>query len=132
MALYAPASQEQNVIFNCEEILSILHSTPPNTVLLCIAGHDHDGGYAVDTHGIHHMVPCSPIECDEGEVSYGSIHIFSNEIHVDWKGKVPQRIWSEKIPIVDERYFNENNTTTITIQENQNIHSNSVAVDCMS
>lgn len=138
MAIYSPASQEQNVIFNCEEILTILHSTPKNTVLLCISGHDHDGGSAIDQHGIYHIVPCSPIECDENEVSYGSIHISVNDIYIDWKGKVPQRMWPERILINNEINSNQiqSNQQIIVNEEEKNANddstSNNIPIDCIS
>lgn len=97
MAIYRPASQEQNLLWNCEDILRTLHATPNGTVLAFISGHDHDGGYAVDNHGIHHIVPCSPIECDDGEQSFGMVEIYSHEnrMKVNWTGKVPSRVWGE-------------------------------------
>lgn len=97
MAIYRPASQEQNLLWNSEDIMKILHLTPKGTVLAFISGHDHDGGYAVDPHGIHHIVPCSPIECDKDEKSFGIVEIYPNEqkIRIDWTGKVPSRVWGD-------------------------------------
>jgi hypothetical protein len=101
MAIYRPASQEQNLLWNSEEILNILHTTPKGTVVSFISGHDHDGGFATDSHGIHHIVPCSPIECDEGEMSFGVFEIYANEraVKIDWTGKLPPRVWGESLDL---------------------------------
>jgi manganese-dependent ADP-ribose/CDP-alcohol diphosphatase len=101
MAIYRPASQEQNLLWNAEAILHLLHTAPHGTVIAVISGHDHDGGYACDDHGIHHIVPCSPIECEEGEMSYGLIEIYSQEkmMRIDWTGKVPPRLWGETLDL---------------------------------
>jgi manganese-dependent ADP-ribose/CDP-alcohol diphosphatase len=101
MAIYRPASQEQNLLWNSEEILKVLHATPKGTVISLISGHDHDGGFATDSHGIHHIVPCSPIECDEGEMSFGVIEIYAQEqcMKVNWTGKVPQRVWGDQLDL---------------------------------
>lgn len=102
MAIYRPASQEQNLLWNSEEILKVLHATPKGTVISFISGHDHDGGYATDSHGIHHIVPCSPIECDEGEMSFGVLEIYAKEqcMKVNWTGKVPQRLWGDQLDLL--------------------------------
>ena len=97
MALFVAASREQNLLWNCEEVLEVLHSTPKGTVLACLAGHDHDGGYAVDSHGIHHIVPPSPIECDEGEKAFGEIQVMTDRLKILWTGKRPVKNWPEEL-----------------------------------
>lgn len=113
MPLYLPATKEQNLVWNCEEVLKLFYQANTevaNTVLCCISGHDHNGGYSVDNHGIHHIVPPSPIECGEGEVSYGRVDIsYALEgkcmeqpmvptVHIDWVGKTPrmEEMWPHK------------------------------------
>jgi hypothetical protein len=39
-------------------------------------GHDHDGGYAMDEAGIHHLVLPAPLECAIDEVAYGNKYIY--------------------------------------------------------
>jgi manganese-dependent ADP-ribose/CDP-alcohol diphosphatase len=91
--LFMAATTPANVVWNCEEVLEILHSTPAGMVLACIAGHDHDGGYAVDAHGIHHLVPHAPIECEEKEVTYGAMHVYESHVSVEWFGCIPKKQW---------------------------------------
>jgi manganese-dependent ADP-ribose/CDP-alcohol diphosphatase len=93
--LFMAATTPANVVWNCEEVLALLHSTPVGTVLACIAGHDHDGGDAVDAHGIHHLVPHAPIECEENEVTYGAIHVYESHMYVQWFGRTPKKQWPD-------------------------------------
>jgi manganese-dependent ADP-ribose/CDP-alcohol diphosphatase len=78
------------LVWNHEEILSAIH-THGGKVAAIIAGHDHNGGYAVDSKGIHHIVPPAPLECDLGEVSYGIIDVDINSslFHLKWYGRKP-------------------------------------------
>jgi manganese-dependent ADP-ribose/CDP-alcohol diphosphatase len=88
--IFLEASKYPNLLWNCEEVLEIMHkSVPRGTILACISGHDHDGGYARDECGIHHIVPPSPIECDEGEISFGRMDVFDGEMCLEWSGKTP-------------------------------------------
>ena len=45
-----------------EQVLALLQRHV--SVQAFIAGHDHDGGYAVDRAGIHHIIPPAPIEVE--------------------------------------------------------------------
>jgi manganese-dependent ADP-ribose/CDP-alcohol diphosphatase len=99
MPVFAAASQEQNVMWTCEEVLEVLHSVSAGTVMAWINGHDHDGGYAVDAKGIHHITPPAPIECDEGEVSYGTMTVHDDfSMSLDWVGKLPPcNVWPPRM-----------------------------------
>ena len=98
MPVHAPASREQNVMWTCEAVLEVLHSVARGTVLAYINGHDHDGGYAVDSMGINHITPPAPIECAEGEVSYGVVKVKADfTLSVDWTGKAPLNGWPDRL-----------------------------------
>jgi len=53
--LYAPCCRPSALCWNSEEVLQVLHST--GNVVGCLYGHDHDGGYACDAQGVHHILP---------------------------------------------------------------------------
>jgi hypothetical protein len=76
-------------LFNADAVLTELHRAGPGVVQAYFAGHDHDGGYAVDSQGIHHVVPCAPLECAVGEVSYGHMAIAADGWALHWTGKTP-------------------------------------------
>eukprot|EP01038_Epipyxis_sp_PR26KG_P008750 gene8750-11822_t len=82
--LLADCCQEDAVSWNSDEVLSIIYArndkaqeakimNPGESVggtIAIISGHDHNGGYFLDSKGIHHIVPRAPLECD-GDHAYG-------------------------------------------------------------
>lgn len=84
--IFAP-NKPQSLIWNCEEILAILHKY--QNAKLWMAGHDHDGQYAVDGTGMHHMVPPAPLECEYGEKAFGVMEVQRDRFVVHWTGKLP-------------------------------------------
>jgi manganese-dependent ADP-ribose/CDP-alcohol diphosphatase len=94
---YRPSTQPSTLLWNCEEVLSVLQSYP--NVVAYFAGHDHDGGYAVDEAGIHHVVAPAPLECDEGEVAYGRVAVYEDHMELKWTGKTPlHTTWPTVMP----------------------------------
>merc|ERR1712232_615290 len=57
---YEPSTKCKTIAWNSEEILAVLDEHR-DTVIAYLAGHDHDGGYAVDDAGIHHITMNSPL-----------------------------------------------------------------------
>ena len=88
MPVFAPCSNFNNLLWNYDEVLATMDRFP-GTVVAWFAGHDHDGGYAVDDNGVHHVVPSSPLECDPNEVSFGHVDVFSSHLTMTWTGKTP-------------------------------------------
>ena len=95
MPCYISCCRPSGLIWNSEKIVEIMHQHK-GAVAAFIAGHDHDGGYAVDEVGIHHLVLPSPLECAKNEVAYGHITIPDTSLssspffELHWTGKVPQ------------------------------------------
>lgn len=58
--LLAAATQEKTTLWNAKELLDLI-SEYRSVVVAVVAGHDHDGGYATDTAGIHHVTLNSPL-----------------------------------------------------------------------
>lgn len=84
--IYSP-NKPQSLIWNAEEVLSVIQKS--SNVRLWIAGHDHDGQYSIDDSGVHHLVPCAPIECEEGQTAYGHIEVHQDKFVLDWTGRKP-------------------------------------------
>jgi len=63
--LYAPATKLKTVVWNAEDVLSVLHKHQ-DAVVAVFAGHDHNGGYAVDSAGLHHITMNSPLTATPG------------------------------------------------------------------
>ena len=58
--IYEPASSPKTIIFESEEVLEIF-SEYKDVVRIVFAGHDHDGGFAMDPAGIPHATLVSPM-----------------------------------------------------------------------
>lgn len=76
--LLEQASKPETILWNSEEVLSVLHDFADNVVAV-IAGHDHGGGYAVDPLGIHHVTMNSPLTATPGNDCFAIL-----ECHDGW------------------------------------------------
>jgi hypothetical protein len=87
--LYAPCCRPSGLCWNSEEVLSVLHST--GNVVSCVYGHDHDGGYACDAEGVHHILPPAVLEAHEHDNAHGIISCNGNEryFEMEWIGQPP-------------------------------------------
>mmetsp|Transcript_20140 Transcript_20140/g.20236 ORF Transcript_20140/g.20236 Transcript_20140/m.20236 type:complete len:375 (+) Transcript_20140:102-1226(+) len=96
------AAEDSTLLWNYSEVLDCVHHFH-HTVIAYISGHDHNGGYSCDDHGIHHIIPTAPLECAVNEVSYGTMHIYTNYFTLDWTGKIhpPEKA----LPYPDKFYF---------------------------
>ena len=89
--VFVKSSKEVNLLWNAEDVLNLIQHPSNCHVIAFFAGHDHDGGYCVDDAGIHHLVPPSPLECEVGEVAFGSIDVYTDHMTLDWNGRLPPR-----------------------------------------
>jgi len=76
--LFQPATKAKTVVWNCEAVLEVLHRHK-DTVVAVLAGHDHDGGYAVDSAGLHHITMNSPLTATPGTDCFAVL-----ECHEGW------------------------------------------------
>lgn len=53
------------------------------------AGHDHDGGYAVDAEGIHHITFQGAIETTPGVDTYAVVYLRQSGLTIHGYGRVP-------------------------------------------
>ncbi len=82
------------VCWNYDKVLAILHKY--SCVLAYFAGHDHDGGYAQDEYGIHHVTVQAGLEGDVGQCDFGTVHVFEDRLVLNGSGRVPDRTF--KLP----------------------------------
>ncbi|XP_072339209.1 manganese-dependent ADP-ribose/CDP-alcohol diphosphatase isoform X3 [Scyliorhinus torazame] len=76
--------------WNYDEILSVLHA---HTSIVCfIAGHDHDGGYYLDDHGIHHLTFEGVIETSPESHAFGTIYVCEDRMILKGRGRIPDRV----------------------------------------
>lgn len=72
------AASEEALLWNYDEVMEIIHRY--KCVKVCLAGHDHKGGYSVDSFGVHHRVFEAALECPPGTDAYGYIDVFNDQL----------------------------------------------------
>ncbi|XVF54569.1 hypothetical protein PTKIN_Ptkin05aG0191700 [Pterospermum kingtungense] len=70
------ASSKEALLWNYDQVMDMIHRY--NCVKVCLAGHDHEGGYSIDSHGIHHRVFEAALECPPGTDAFGYIDVYDN------------------------------------------------------
>ncbi|GMH31429.1 hypothetical protein Nepgr_033272 [Nepenthes gracilis] len=78
LPLHPGASTTAALLWNYDEVLDLIHRY--ECVKVCLAGHDHKGGYAVDSHGIHHRVLEAALECPPGSDAFGYLDVYNDRI----------------------------------------------------
>lgn len=72
------ASSPDALTWNYDEVMDVIHRY--KCVKACLAGHDHKGGYSVDSHGVHHRVLEAALECPPGTDAYGHIDVYNDRL----------------------------------------------------
>lgn len=72
------ASSNEALLWNYNEVMELLHRY--ECVKACFAGHDHKGGYALDSHGVHHRTLEAALECPPGTDAFGHIDLYHNRL----------------------------------------------------
>ncbi|PIN22501.1 CDP-glycerol diphosphatase [Handroanthus impetiginosus] len=72
------ASSNEALLWNYSEVMDVIHRY--SCVKVCLAGHDHKGGYSVDSHGIHHRILEAALECPPGTSAFGRIDLFHDRL----------------------------------------------------
>lgn len=83
------SATDLTLLWNYDEVLQILHSSP--AVVAVLAGHEHDGGYVQDAKGIHHVTLASPLESPPDQVAFGSVDVFPDRLELRGRGTVSSR-----------------------------------------
>ncbi|CAN6914536.1 unnamed protein product [Brassica oleracea] len=66
------------LLWNFDEVMSVIHKY--DVVKVCLSGHDHKGGYFVDSRGVHHRSLEAALECPPGTYSFGCIDVYENKL----------------------------------------------------
>lgn len=70
------ASSNEALLWNYNEVMDLIHRY--DCVKVCFAGHDHKGGYSVDSCGVHHRILEAALECPPGTNAFGRIDLYPN------------------------------------------------------
>ncbi|PPS08079.1 hypothetical protein GOBAR_AA12570 [Gossypium barbadense] len=73
------ASSQEPLLWNYDEVMDVIHRY--DCVKICLAGHDHEGGHSLDSHGIHHRVLEAALECPPIDIYDGGHSIDPHRIH---------------------------------------------------
>ncbi|XP_072259679.1 manganese-dependent ADP-ribose/CDP-alcohol diphosphatase-like [Pyxicephalus adspersus] len=94
MAGHAPihprAKRSLCLAWNYKDILRVIQSH--QSVVCYFAGHDHDGGYYRDSHGIHHVTMQGVIESQPDSNAFGTVDVFEDRMVLHGKGRVKSRV----------------------------------------
>ena len=80
-----------SVPWNYDDILKVLHKY--SCVVAYFCGHDHNGGYAHDAHGIHHVTFPAALESEIGISDFGTLAVYENRIELHGSGNVPNMVF---------------------------------------
>jgi len=83
------AASFSTCMFDCDEVLKVIHEDGRGAVVAAFTGHYHGGGYHCDEEGLHHVTVQSPLESQEG--AYGWVEVFPDRLELVGKGAVPSR-----------------------------------------
>ncbi|KAL6583728.1 hypothetical protein OROMI_003017 [Orobanche minor] len=72
------ASTDESLLWNYDEVMEIIHRY--RCVKVCLGGHEHRGGYCVDSHGVHHRVFEAALECPPGTDAFGCVDLFNDRL----------------------------------------------------
>ncbi|KAG9446556.1 hypothetical protein H6P81_012684 [Aristolochia fimbriata] len=78
LPLHPESSSIEALLWNYDEVLELIHRY--NCVKACFGGHDHKGGYSIDSHGVHHRVLEAALECPPGTDAFGHVDVFDDRI----------------------------------------------------
>ncbi|XP_028781784.1 manganese-dependent ADP-ribose/CDP-alcohol diphosphatase-like [Neltuma alba] len=80
------ASTGEALLWNYDEVIDLIHRY--NCVKLCLAGHDHKGGFCIDSHGVYHRVLEAALECPPGTDAFGYINVYTDRISLVGTGRM--------------------------------------------
>lgn len=72
------STSKDSLLWNYDEVMDVIHEY--DCVKVCLCGHDHKGGYSVDSHGVHHRVLEAALECPLGVDAFGYIDVFEDRL----------------------------------------------------
>lgn len=83
------AARDTHMAWNWREIESLLLQS--RAVVLGLAGHDHQGGYA-STGGVHFVTLQALVEAPPDFTAYCVVHVHADRVEIQGRGTVPSRV----------------------------------------
>lgn len=95
--IYGKSCDYHNVCWDSSAILQVIHQH--NCVLAYLAGHDHNGGSAIDEKGIYHIVIAGVIETQPNETCFATAKLCPETLYIYGHGKMDNFQIPLKYPI---------------------------------
>ncbi|NXI71023.1 ADPRM diphosphatase, partial [Anseranas semipalmata] len=90
LPIHPDASDKVCLAWNYEDALSVIHSH--QCVVCFLAGHLHDGGYCLDSHGVHHLTLEGIIETPPESNAFGTIYVYGDKMVLKGRGRISDRV----------------------------------------
>ncbi|XP_042658511.1 manganese-dependent ADP-ribose/CDP-alcohol diphosphatase isoform X2 [Tyto alba] len=90
LPIHPDASDRVCLAWNYEDALSVIHSH--QCVVGFLAGHLHDGGYCLDSHGVHHLTLEGVIETPPESSAFGTIYVYEDKMILKGRGRISDRV----------------------------------------
>ena len=84
--IYGKSSDYHNICWDSLAILEVIHRH--KCVLTYLAGHDHNGGSAIDEKGIYHIVMPGIIETAPSETCFATAELYPETLYIYGHGKM--------------------------------------------
>ncbi|XP_062466583.1 manganese-dependent ADP-ribose/CDP-alcohol diphosphatase [Pezoporus occidentalis] len=90
LPIHPDASDWVCFAWNYKDALSVIHAH--QCVVCFLAGHLHDGGYCLDSHGVHHLTLEGIIETPPESNAFGTIYVYKDKMILKGRGRVSDRV----------------------------------------
>ncbi|NXG45216.1 ADPRM diphosphatase, partial [Psilopogon haemacephalus] len=90
LPIHPDASDRASLAWNYQDALSVIHSH--QCVVCFLAGHMHDGGYCLDSHGVHHLTLEGVIETPPESDAFGTIYVYEDKMILKGRGRISDRV----------------------------------------
>ena len=90
LPIHPDASDRVCLAWNYEDALSVIHSH--HCVVCFLAGHLHDGGYCLDSHGVHHLTLEGVIETPPESNAFGTVYVYEDKMILKGRGRISDRV----------------------------------------
>ncbi|NWI19415.1 ADPRM diphosphatase, partial [Crypturellus soui] len=90
LPIHPDSSDRVCLAWNYEDALSVIHAH--QCVVCYLAGHLHDGGYCLDSHGVHHLTLEGVIETPPEGNAFGTIYVYDDKMVLKGRGRISDRV----------------------------------------
>ncbi|KAM8945707.1 manganese-dependent ADP-ribose/CDP-alcohol diphosphatase-like [Pelodytes ibericus] len=88
--VHPKAALKSCLAWNYKAMLTLIQSH--SSVVCYMAGHDHNGGYHKDSHGIYHITMEGVIESPPGTNAFATAYVYKDRMVLNGRGRVKSRI----------------------------------------